>query len=656
LSLLTLTNVQHSYGTHPVLTGATVSIEAGEKVGLVGRNGSGKTTLMKVMTSQLKPDSGQSLLQRGARAGYLSQDPNLDPNDTVRDAAERAFAELHDLHVQAHALYEQMAHTTGDELDRLLKQQSRVDAQIEAAGGYAIDHRIDAMLHGLGFTDAQFALKVSALSGGQKGRLGLARLLLEQPDLLLLDEPTNHLDIAGRQWLEEFLAEEYPGAVIVVSHDRWLLDRVVSRIIEVERGAIREYPGNYHKYLELRLERQLTEARVYDKQIDRIRQEEGFIARYKAGQRARQAQGRLARLERFKRDELVERPIELEVMNLRLPKAERSGDQVLSAEGIAKSYGEKLLFKDLDLSIMRGDRVGIIGPNGSGKTTLIRCLLGALEVDAGKVRQGSRINVGYYRQLHDHLDMTLTVWQYLQSVIVGLDGQAKASEQQARDLAGAFLFSGGDQDKPLSLLSGGERSRVVLAGLVAGAHNVLVLDEPTNHLDIPSAERLEAAMNGDESGEGGFEGTLLLITHDRMLLQDTCDKLIVFEGDGKGTVRVFSGSYADWEQRQRAAATKSAAAKPTHHNPKSQQSGAARKPKPAQSKPKSSGNAALSMEKLEATIEGVQQKIAAIDKQMVDPKVFNDPSRCKAMQIERAHLERELEPLETEWARRADQA
>src|SRR5690606_14700113 len=213
--------------------------------------------------------------------------------------------------------------------------------------------------------------------------------------------------------LETFLAEEYPGAVLVVSHDRWLLDRVVNRIIEVERGTIREYPGNYHKYMELRRERQLTEARIYDKQMDRIRQEQQFIDRYRAGQRARQAKGREARLERFKRDEVIERPIELEVMRLQLPKAQRSGDMVVAAEGISKAYGDKVLFKDLDITIMRGERIGIIGPNGAGKTTLVRCLLGELPVDSGSVRLGSRLNVGYYRQLHDHLDMSLTVWQYL---------------------------------------------------------------------------------------------------------------------------------------------------------------------------------------------------------------------------------------------------
>ena len=676
MSLLTITNVHHSFGTHTVLDGASVSIEAGEKVGLVGRNGSGKTTLMKVMMGQLKPDTGSAQLQRNARTGYLSQDPSLDPDDTVRDAAERAFEDLHAMHVQAHDLYVQMEHAQGEALDKLLKQQSKLDGQIEAAGGYVIDHKIDAMLHGLGFTDVQFGLKVSALSGGQKGRLGLVRLLLEQPDLLLLDEPTNHLDIASRQWLEEFLADEYAGAVIVVSHDRWLLDRVVSRIIEVERGAIREYPGNYHKYIELRRERQLTDARVYDKQMDKIRQEEGFIDRYKAGQRARQAQGRLARLERFKRDELVQRPFEFEVMNLALPKSQRSGEQIISADGITKAYGEKILFKDLDLSIMRGDRIGIIGPNGSGKTTLVRCLLGDVPIDSGVVRQGSRLSIGYYRQLHDHLDMSLTVWQYLQSVIVGLNGQAKASEQQARDLAGAFLFSGIEQDKTLGLLSGGERSRAVLAGLVAGAHNVLVLDEPTNHLDIPSAERLEQAISSDV---GGYDGTMMLISHDRQLLQDTCDKLIIFDGSGTGNVRIFPGSYADLVLRQKQEAVNATARIEVQQN-KARPTGRSKPQLKTESKAKSktlstthakphqkshtktqtatvrgSGLATLSMIKLEARIEDIQKKIRAIDEKMLDPAVYSDGTKCRELQIERAHQERELEPLETEWARRAEE-
>jgi ATP-binding cassette subfamily F protein 3 len=647
MPVLSLVNVHHSYGTRAILDGATLSVEPGEKIGLVGRNGSGKTTLMKVITGQIAPDSGAVNVQRGARVGYLSQDPDLDPNDSVRDAAERAFAQLHQLHVQMHHVYEQMASASGEALERLLRQQAKLEADIEVAGGYAIDHKIDAMLHGLGFSDEQFSLKVGSLSGGQKGRLGLARLLLEEPDVLLLDEPTNHLDIAGRQWLEQFLADEYPGAVIVVSHDRWLLDRVVHRIIEVERGVIREYPGNYHDYVNLRRERQLTEARVFDKQQDRIRQEQEFIDRYRAGQRARQAKGREARLERFKQD-VVERPIELDVMHLQLPPAARSGDQVVVAEGVSKAYGEKALFGNLDLTVMRGDRIGIIGPNGAGKTTLIKCMLGEIAPDSGSLRTGSRLNIGYYRQLHEHLDMTLTVWQYLQSVIVGMDGSAKASEQQARDLAGAFLFSGSDQDKTLGSLSGGERSRAVLAGLVAGAHNVLVLDEPSNHLDIPSAERLEQAI----AGVDGFDGTLLLITHDRQLLQDTCDRLIVL--DGSGGAKLFPGRYRDWEERQRrerdpasASAGKAAAVRPKP--PAAQATAASDVPAPRPKKP-----ARGKIEQLEKQIETLQRRMSEIDARMADPAVYVDGAKMKSLQVERAHAERELQEFEEQWLRLAE--
>jgi ATP-binding cassette subfamily F protein 3 len=642
MSLLTLANVSHSYGTQVVLDGATVSIEAGEHVGLVGRNGTGKTTLMRIMLGTLVPDTGTVQFQRGARVGYLSQDPDLEPDDTLRDAAERAFAELHELHVQVNALYEEMASAEGAELDRLLKRQARLEAAIETAGGYAIDHRIDAMLHGLGFRDDQFSVRVRDLSGGQKGRLGLARLLLEAPDLLLLDEPTNHLDIPGRRWLEAFLADEFTGAVVVVSHDRWLLDRVAQRIVDVEQGGIREYPGNYHKYVELRRERQLTQARVHEKQLDRIRQEKQFIARYKTGQRAKQARGRESRLERFKRDELVDRPIELQTMRLQLPKAARSGEQVLVAEGISKRYDDLTLFADLDLTIYRGDRIGIIGPNGIGKTTLMRTLIGDLEPDTGSTRQGSRLSVGYYRQLHEHVDTSLTIWQYLQSVIMGLDGQARASEQQARDLAGAFLFSGNEQDKTLADVSGGERSRAVIAGLVAGAHNLLVLDEPTNHLDIPSAERLEEALSVD----GGYDGTLVLITHDRALLEATCDKLLVF--DGSGGVRMFQGKYTDWERRlavEAEAAAEARAPAPRKERPK------APSPKPA-APDRPLGR--LKTRELEQRIEGIELRLGEIDAELVDPDVYRDGDRCRTLQQEREALAGELAPLEEEWALRAE--
>lgn len=648
MPVLTLANVRHSYGTQVVLDGATLSVEPGEKVGLVGRNGSGKTTLMQVMRGRLEADTGIVQLQKGARVGYLSQDPEFQPEETLREAAEAAFVELHELHRTINAVFEEMAAAEGAALERLMKRQDQLEAAIGAAGGYAIDHRIDATLHGLGFRDEQFSLLASKLSGGQKGRLGLARLLLEAPDVLLLDEPTNHLDIVGRQWLEEFLAETYTGAVVLVTHDRWFLDRVVHRIIEIERGVIRDYPGNYHQYLDLRRERQMTQARVHGKQLDRIRQEEQFIARYKTGQRAKQARGRQSRLDRYKRDELVEHPFELQVMRLQLPKAPRSGDIVVTAEDLAKSYGELTLFSEISISIQRGERVGIIGPNGVGKTTLVRCLLGETQPDAGSVRFGTRLSIGYYRQLHEHLDLSLTVWQYLQSVIVGLDGQAMASEQQARDLAGAFLFSGAEQDKHLSDLSGGERSRAVLAGLVAAAHNLLVLDEPTNHLDIPSAERLEQSL----SKEGGYDGTLILISHDRALLQSTCDRLIIF--DAPGEVRQFQGAYSDWlHVQQRSGKTP----EPVRDAPGKHTTVKRGRSTPAQQPVESSNPnplARLSVSKLETRIEDIEARLTEIDALMLDSDVYTDGSRLKALQSERAALVSDLQSVEAEWSSRAE--
>ena len=643
MPLLTVANASCTYGNHVVLDGVTLSVEPGEKIGLIGRNGCGKTTLMRIMMGMQTPDSGTVQLSRGAVVGYLRQDPDFDADETVREAAEGAFAELHRLHGQLNCVYEEMA-TVGDDdaaLHKLMKRQATLEAQMETAGGYVINHRIEASLHGLGFTESQMDLKTRALSGGQLSRLGLARLLLEAPDLLLLDEPTNHLDIDGRQWLERFLVEEYRGAVVVVSHDRWLLDRVAGRIIEIDRADLREYPGNYHKYVELRQQQMLTEHRTYQKQVERIRREEQFIARYKAGQRSKQAKGRESRLERFKDAELIDRPQELDVIGLQLPKAARSGQQVIMAEGIAKRYGDTVLFEDLSLSIGRGDRLGIIGPNGVGKTTLVNCLLGDLELDEGTVRIGSRLSVGYYRQLPRNLDPELSVWRYLQSVIVSLDGQTKASEQRARDLAGAFQFSGDEQDKLLGELSGGELSRTVLAGLVSAAHNLLILDEPTNHFDIPSAERLERAL----SVEGGYDGTLLLVTHDRALLEATCDQLLIF--DGRGGLRHFPGRYSAWMRRERDDARPTA--------PSAKTAGRSRRSTHRAQTPKAGVSSAVSLSKLEARIEMIQGRIVGIDEQLLDPAVYTDGAKCKSLQDKRTALHAELDPLETEWSRRAEE-
>jgi ATP-binding cassette, subfamily F, member 3 len=663
--LLTCTNILQRYGDIIILDGAVnLSIEPGERIGMVGRNGTGKSTLLKILGGVALPEKGQVVLQRGSRAGYLHQDPLLDLDDTLHDAAERAFERLHALHEQINQLYEEMATADSSALDRLLKKQVELENQIEAAGGYAAEHKIGEVLHGLGFTDAQFGLKVSQLSGGQRGRLALAKLLLESPDVLLLDEPTNHLDIDGRLWLENFLTNEFRGAVLMVSHDRYLLDNVVHRIVEVEGARLIDYPGNYQKFVELRSQRREVMLRAYETQQDKWKKEEAYIRRYKAGQRAKQARGRQTKLERDKLNEALERPMEMETFALRLPEAPRSGDIVVSLREASKKYqredgSDKVLFHELSFSIKRGERWGIIGPNGAGKSTLIRCLLGETALDAGKVQLGSNLVVGYYRQTHEGVDQDQTVVRYLQGVILKEAPQAAMSEQAARNLAGAFLFSGEDQEKMLRHMSGGERSRAVIAGLLASAKNLLVLDEPTNHLDIQSAERLEDALCMD----GGFEGTLLLISHDRALIDATCDNLIVLDGDGHA--EVVMGNYTEWAgkraERLKQQAQEEAQLKARQEESQRRQREAEdrKRPSPTSTQPKqASANAMarMSQDKLEAQIEKIEQRIRTIDEEMGRDLAWKNPQKASVLGQERAKLTQDLEPLEFEWARRAKES
>jgi ATP-binding cassette subfamily F protein 3 len=694
--ILTGTNLVVAYGEVVVLDGVCLSVEPGERLGIVGRNGTGKSTLLKVLAGILKPDTGSVGLQRGERAGYLEQDPRFDPALTLRQAAAGAFVELARLHDQMESLFHEMEGKAGDELDRLLRRQGELEKRVEAAGGWAVDHKIDAVLHGLGFGDAQFGVPVGGLSGGQRGRLALARLLLDEPAVLLLDEPTNHLDIEGREWLERFLVDEYRGAVLMISHDRRMLDNVVHRIIEVEDARLIDYPGNYRAFRTLRAERRLAQHRAWEKQQTQFKKEEAYIRQYKAGQRAKQAKGRESKLERAKSD-AIERPMEMAELRLSLPRAERSGDVVAVARGLCKRYvnedgREKVLFDGLDVTISRGERWGIVGPNGAGKTTLVRCLLGDLGVDAGTVSLGSRLDVGYYRQTHDGLRMDLPVFRFIQDWVKKETGEKVVlGEQEARNLAGAFLFGGDDQEKELGVLSGGERSRAVLAGLLSSSKNLLVLDEPTNHLDISSAERLEEVLerevhdpNTGQTRGGAYDGTLILISHDRALLDATCDKLIVL--DGHGGAKVWLGTFSEWEaQRGRSAASPAqAAASAKASKPVRDQSTtgarAAASPEPATARdsrvasshqtqapqqafpsakparPSKSDRGKFSwmpLDRVEGELTRVQSAMASLDAQLADPEVWTDYERANTLTERRDTLRAELDELEAEWLRKA---
>ncbi len=657
MAILSVANLMLSIGDRILLDGINLTVDEGQHLGLVGRNGCGKSTLLKLIAGLggLKADTGQIQLARGAATGYLTQDPDLDLERTLRDEASTAFAHLHKLHEELETAAHDMATAQGDDLDKLLKRYEQIEHKIQAAGGYSVDHQIDATLHGLGLTDEFFAVKVKDLSGGQKGRLALAKLLLRQPDVLLLDEPTNHLDIAGRQWLEEYLAA-YAGAVMLVSHDRWLLDRVVSKIYEMEGGKLVEYPGNYQAFRVQRADRKLTQQRLYEKQQERVKHEQAYIDRYRAGQRAAQAQGREKRLERYKRDELMERPVELSEMSIRIKPATRCGDLVVTADAVSKAYEGKVLFQNLTMVMKRGDKLGIIGPNGAGKSTLIRVLLGEQEADRGAVRVGASVSVGHYRQTHDHLELNLTIVDYLRKFV------GSGTEQEARDLAGAFLFQGDTQDKPLSVLSGGERSRAVLASLIVGGHNLLVLDEPTNHLDISAAERLEETLKQFTAEPAGYGqntnggGSLILITHDRMLLEDLVDQLLIL--DGHGNVRHFAGRYSEFVATQQAEvkrASEGTARPQAASSSPSKKSTAKDKPVAAAGGKSghSSGLSKLNQEALEAKIVTLEGQLAEVDRELADPDVYRDAGQVKRLQEKRTRVMGELTPLEEEWDRRA---
>ena len=640
MPLLTAVGLHVQVGHQVLFRDLGFTIEPGQRIGLVGRNGTGKTTLLKVISGEREPDSGKVEFRRGTRIGLLRQDPVFNAGDTVRTAAAKAFGPLIEAIAELESVFDAMGEASEDQLESLFSKQGQLEDRIEAMGGRAWEHRVDEALAGVGL-GGRMQQPIEGLSGGERGRLGLAKLLLENPDVLLLDEPTNHLDIAGREWLETFLSETYRGAVLVVSHDRALLDRLVGTIVELDRGQLEAYPGNYSDFRTERVERRKTLIRTWEKQQDRIRQEQSFIDRYKAGQRARQAKGRASRLERLIEDEGLEKPLELDVVDLDLPNPPRSGDLVLRTDQLRIERGGRILLDGLDLELRRGDRLGIVGPNGTGKTSLITTLLEETPAAAGSMHVGSRLKTAWFRQRHEALDPSLVLWRHLQDTLS--DGRGRdITEQEARNLAGAFLFSGTTQDKCVGDLSGGERSRLVLAGLLATAPNLLVLDEPTNHLDIPTAERLEQMLDPN----AGWEGTMVLVSHDRALLDQVCTCLLILHEDGRH--ELFDGTWSEWRARRGGAAADSVK-KPT-----------AKKERDDKSSRRASGGTKspfshLSLEDLEGKVMALEEQLGTVDCALGESEVWTDPEQLASLQAERVALQEKLAPLSVEWERRASE-
>ncbi|MDP6987598.1 MAG: ABC-F family ATP-binding cassette domain-containing protein [Phycisphaerales bacterium] len=628
MSLASLSNATVQFGNRIILDGVDITIQEGSRIGLLGRNGTGKTTLLRLFAGTMASDGGVIAMQRALRVGLLDQHPVFPDGVTAREVAQSAFSRLEGIQTELDGVFESMATADGGDLDRLLHRQSELQATLEAEGGWSVEHRVEATLHGVGLPDALFDQPAARFSGGERSRLSLAKLLLEAPDLLLLDEPTNHLDIEGRRWLEQFLQDSFAGAVVLVSHDRWLLNSVCSQIVEIRRGRLESFPGNYTQYRVVRAERRLTESRAWDKQQDHIRREQSYIRKYKAGQRAKQARGRESRLKRFVEASDMERPESEVVAAMHLPPISRCGDRVMTAEGVGVTMGDRELIAGLDLDIRRGDRIGIIGPNGAGKTTLVRCLLGELSVSSGHLDPGTGLNVGWFRQMQDHLDPELSVWEWVQRALAEALGRP-AAEQAARDLAGAFMFSGEDQDRLLGTLSGGERARAMLAGLLGGGHNVLVLDEPSNHVDVATAERLEAVL----AKGGPYLGTVVLVSHDRTMLEAICDRLVVLDGIG-GAV-VYEGTVSAWF-----------AAESSRQHATEPEIPAQRL---APTKNKTSPLERLTVAELEDRIEQFETRLGQLQASMGDEAVWSDAEALATVVAEQEAVAKDLAAHEQEW-------
>lgn len=534
MAILQLREANKSFIEQDILIDINFQIQPRERVGLIGPNGAGKSTIFKILLGMEDLDEGKLIKSSQISIGYLPQDFQWDSEMTLYDAMLEVFADVFIISDRLRALEAEMGmeEVLADEkrYNRVMQDYSNLSHRYDEMDGYSIESRIKGILKGLGFAEKDFQLQINHLSGGQKTRAGLAQLLLKSPDLILLDEPTNHLDLKAQEWLESFL-KDYPGAMIVISHDRYFLDQIVTRIMELRDAQLEHYQGNYSFYLKDRKRRLLEWQREYEKQQDKVASMEEYIRRNIAGQNTKQAQGRrkqLARMERIKRP-----PVEVNLPKFRFSINRRSGNDVLQVDNLRKSYPGVTLFRNLQLNVYRGDKIGIVGPNGAGKTTFLKTILGEIQADVGKVIHGTGVEISYYSQEHEALKPEDTLIHHVRY-------KYRLSEQEARDLLARFLFTEDDVFKKIGDLSGGERSRFVLSQLSLENGNLLIMDEPTNHLDISSMEVLEEALLD-------FPGTILMVSHDRFFMERITNKIWELEN---ARVKEFLGAYSDYKRKK----------------------------------------------------------------------------------------------------------
>ena len=525
--ILSVSNITKSFGTDVILSEVSFHIEAGQKAAIVGINGAGKSTLLKIITGELAPDSGTVSIQKDATIGILTQTQNLTDANNIYDEVLSVKADILALEENIRRLEHTLKNLEGEELEQALNRYSRMNAEFENANGYAIKSEVTGVLKGLGFTEDEFSKTVDTLSGGQKTRVALAKLLLSKPDIIMLDEPTNHLDMDAIRWLEGFLGA-YKGAVILVAHDRYFLDKIVSKVIEIENTKATSYDGNYTEFSQKKKALRDALIKQYLNQQRDIKHQEAVIEKLKSFNREKSIKRAESREKQLAKVERIELPKELNAeMDIRLEPNIESGNDVLTVRGLSKGFDGVTLFRDVDFEVKKGDKVAIIGANGTGKTTLMKILNGLLEPDTGSFKLGAKVYTGYYDQEHHVLNPENTVFEEIQETYPDMDNT------KVRNVLAAFLFTGDDVFKLIRDLSGGEKGRVSLAKLMLSDANLLFLDEPTNHLDIISKEILEQAVSS-------YKGTVVYVSHDRYFINKTATKIMELRNNG---FLCFEGTY-----------------------------------------------------------------------------------------------------------------
>ena len=651
--ILSCNNISKSFGTDIILSNCSFNIENHEKAAIVGPNGAGKSTLLKIIVGELPSDTGVVTLAKVTTLGYLAQHQNLTSENTIYDELLTVKQDIIDMENKIRSMEADMNNLTGEALENLLNQYTRLNHEFELKNGYAYKSEIYGVLKGLGFTEEDFSLCVNTLSGGQKTRVALGKLLLSKPDIILLDEPTNHLDMEAIRWLENYLLT-YNGSVIIVAHDRYFLDKIVSKVIEIERGKTTVFSGNYTAYAEKKKILRNMQLKEYLNQQRNIKHQEEVITKLKQFNREKSIKRAESREKMLNKIELVEKPEELnDKMNIILNPKVVSGNDVLHVEGLSKSFDDNMLFSDISFDIKKGERIAIIGNNGTGKTTMLKIINGIIPADSGKITLGSKVTIGYYDQEQQVLDPDKTLFEEIQ------DAYPDLNNTQIRNTLAAFLFTNDDVFKYIRDLSGGERGRVSLAKLMLSNANFLILDEPTNHLDMVSKEILENALNN-------YTGTVLYVSHDRYFINTTATRII--ELTNRMTVN-YIGNYDYYLEKKdilTAAALKenginnnldsnslstnakdnlnsaNASTPSTENNSKADW----KQSRELQNKLKKIKN---ELNKVEARINEIEDRISVIDEESALPEVCSDTAKLLELHKEHVALSEELDTLYERW-------